>query len=77
MPDITMCTGVGCPLRARCYRATAIPWTRQSYFATPPVVFVDGGAMCDSFVAPFSELPLCVSCGEIRRPGHDLVCKSS
>lgn len=38
MPDITMCTGVGCPQRDQCYRATVAPLEhRQSYFQTPPV----------------------------------------
>lgn len=37
MPDITMCTGVGCPLKETCYRYKAKPdeWW-QSFFMTPP-----------------------------------------
>jgi hypothetical protein len=38
MPDISMCTGEGCPHKAACYRFTAKPtplW--QAYFTTPPV----------------------------------------
>lgn len=38
MPDITMCTGTGCPVAERCYRKRAMPhpfW--QSYFVSPPV----------------------------------------
>ena len=37
MPDITMCTGVGCPLKETCYRYKAKPdeyW--QSFFMKPP-----------------------------------------
>lgn len=37
MPDISMCSGKGCPLKDKCYRAVAIPdehW--QSYFAMAP-----------------------------------------
>lgn len=37
MVDITLCTGVGCPLSDKCYRANAIAdpvW--QSYFVKPP-----------------------------------------
>lgn len=38
MPDITMCSGEGCPLKESCYRYTAKPseyW--QSYFIDPPI----------------------------------------
>ena len=38
MPDITMCTGDGCPWKEQCYRHTAAPtplW--QSYFVKPPI----------------------------------------
>lgn len=37
MPDITMCEGTHCPLKAFCYRYTAQPtpsW--QAYFTDPP-----------------------------------------
>jgi hypothetical protein len=38
MPDITMCSGDGCPLKENCYRylAEADPY-RQSYFAEAPI----------------------------------------
>jgi hypothetical protein len=43
MPDITMCTGNGCPKRDSCYRFTVRPSRyAQSYFVTPPVK-PDGG----------------------------------
>jgi hypothetical protein len=38
MPDITMCSGVGCEQAEQCYRHRAIPNEfRQSFFMTPPV----------------------------------------
>jgi hypothetical protein len=47
MPDITMCTGEGCPLRKTCYRYTATPTPRrQAYFAAPTVEVIDGHAHC-------------------------------
>lgn len=36
MPDITMCNARSCPLRNTCYRFTAQPGRRQSYFAGFP-----------------------------------------
>lgn len=36
MPDITMCPGDKCPRKSDCYRATATPSERQSYFAWAP-----------------------------------------
>lgn len=37
MPDITMCSGEGCPAKDLCYRYTAKPnQYRQSYFIDPP-----------------------------------------
>lgn len=38
MPDITMCSGEGCPLKESCHRFTAKPNEyRQSYFVDPPI----------------------------------------
>ena len=38
MPDITMCSGEGCPVKESCYRFTAKPNEyRQSYFVEPPI----------------------------------------
>ena len=34
--DVTMCPGVGCPLRARCYRARALPEGRQDWLGRLP-----------------------------------------
>lgn len=36
-PDISMCTGDKCPTRETCYRYTAKPSPRQSYFVDPPI----------------------------------------
>ena len=46
MPDITMCTGERCPLKQICYRHTATPSERQSYFGQPPVL----GGTCEYFL---------------------------
>lgn len=38
MPDIAMCTGVGCKYKESCYRFVAKPSeNRQSYFKEPPI----------------------------------------
>ena len=36
MPDITMCDGVNCPLKMKCYRFLAKPDGLQSYFVDTP-----------------------------------------
>jgi hypothetical protein len=36
MPDITMCSGHGCPLKNQCYRFRALTYGRQDYFGRPP-----------------------------------------
>jgi len=36
MADISMCSGFECPLRDTCYRYTAKPSERQSWFIKPP-----------------------------------------
>lgn len=38
MPDISMCAGEGCPIKKSCYRFTAKPLERQSYFESPPIL---------------------------------------
>jgi hypothetical protein len=46
MPDISMCTGTGCPLKETCYRHTAQPNERgQSWFGNPPIV----AGKCDHY----------------------------
>lgn len=37
MADITMCKGEGCELKYTCYRYTAKPSIRQSYFVITPI----------------------------------------
>lgn len=36
MPDITMCSGKGCPIKDGCYRYYTKPSQWQSYFTEPP-----------------------------------------
>ena len=36
MPDMTMCSGVECPLKETCYRYKAVPGFMQSHFAEVP-----------------------------------------
>lgn len=46
MPDISMCTGEGCPLKNKCFRHKAVENEyRQSYFMVVP--YKDG--QCDEF----------------------------
>ena len=45
MPDITMCNGVGCSDRDKCYRHTATPSEYQSWFMDTPLEGTD----CDYF----------------------------
>jgi len=37
MPDITMCSGDGCPKKQSCYRYTAKASDYQSFFMNPPI----------------------------------------
>lgn len=37
MPDITMCTGEGCPRVLDCYRYTARPSKRDQSYMDPPI----------------------------------------
>lgn len=36
MPDIAKCWGGDCPVKENCFRYTAKPSDRQSYFVNPP-----------------------------------------
>jgi hypothetical protein len=45
MPDMTMCSGKGCPVASKCYRFTATPSSYQSYFSSPPY----DGKYCDMY----------------------------
>ena len=50
MADITMCSGVGCRVKDKCYRFTAArcEWG-QSYFFKPPLEVKDEVLICDHF----------------------------
>lgn len=37
MPDISMCSGEGCPQKNKCHRHTAKASDYQSYFMTSPI----------------------------------------
>jgi hypothetical protein len=56
MPDITMCSGDGCPLKDECFRYTATPSPRQSYFVKAPFKKENGKVMCDHFWESDMEL---------------------
>lgn len=59
MPDITMCNGHNCPIRVNCYRYTAIPSDRQSYFLETPIRIENGKLKCDHYWGdndPFEQL---------------------
>jgi hypothetical protein len=47
MADISMCTGLNCPLKENCYRHKATPGIWQSYFTIPP--YIKELEECDSF----------------------------
>ena len=51
MSDITMCSGVGCDLKHKCYRFTAERSDRQSWFTKVPLK--DGN--CEMFWGEKSE----------------------
>lgn len=48
MPDISMCAGGVCPIRHNCYRFTAKPGARQSYFMEVP--YHDESGACSYFI---------------------------
>jgi len=47
MPDITMCPGETCSKKYQCYRFSATPDEKQSYFAEVPV---DWNGKCEYFM---------------------------
>jgi hypothetical protein len=54
MPDITKCSGIGCPHKEKCYRYTSKPdphW--QSYFTEPPI---KENEKCDCYWGEGGEL---------------------
>jgi len=49
MPDITMCQGIECPYKLKCYRHNATPSEhRQAYFTKVP--YDKGKNKCDFFI---------------------------
>lgn len=50
MPDITMCPGEDCPVRDSCYRFTATPHERQSYYMLEPIVSLEPFE-CEGYIA--------------------------
>jgi hypothetical protein len=51
MPDISMCTGGKLPMCQHCYRRTAKPSERQSFFGTPP----DKDGKCEYYWANYTS----------------------
>jgi hypothetical protein len=51
MPDITMCPGVDCIIKNKCYRYTAPPSEyRQSFFTSSPLQIIDeNNQKCDHY----------------------------
>lgn len=73
MPDITMCTGEGCPHRDHCYRFTATPdEQRQSYWKLPPIEPSGWCRWFDPSAARwFGPLWRCNACGtQLWTPGR-------
>jgi len=48
MADIEMCEYLECPLRTKCYRATAKP-SEYQYYTKNPSRIVNGKFQCDMF----------------------------
>lgn len=69
MPDISMCSGMQCPQKEKCYLYRAIPSERQAYFTYPPYE----GEECEYFqsfddkrrVRPVNEI--CVSSSMVEQ----------
>jgi len=51
MSDITMCDGIDCPIRDRCYRFRAIPDDYQHYFIKIPYEY----DYCEKFISMKEE----------------------
>lgn len=50
MPDVTLCKSKKCPLRKKCYRATAKADKYQSYFVDEDLFKIDGKhVICEYF----------------------------
>ena len=51
MSDITMCEGIGCPIREKCYRYMAIDDRIQYYFIKTPFKY----DFCGKFISAEEE----------------------
>jgi hypothetical protein len=54
MSDVTMCDGIYCPIRSKCYRYCAIPNYYQFYFIKTPFEY----EYCDKFISLQEEQDL-------------------
>jgi hypothetical protein len=52
MSDITMCEGIGCPIREKCYRFRAEAILIQHYFIKIPYEY----SHCDKFISYEDEV---------------------
>jgi len=56
MADITMCSGVNCPVKEKCYRFTANKCEYgQSFFFSPPLKTIYNTLICEMFWGENSE----------------------
>ena len=53
--DIALCSYQGCPVRGKCYRATATP-SQYQYYVTNPSKIVNGKFECDMFWGDEADL---------------------
>lgn len=54
MSDITMCEGIDCPIRSKCYRFMNIPSDYQHYFIKTPFEY----DYCDKFISYEEEIDI-------------------
>ena len=67
MADITMCRGEHCPRAAKCYRHTATPSERQSWFTVAPGEFhTPWEFSCEEFLPNRIDVRLADSANEER-----------
>ena len=52
MSDITMCEGIGCPIREKCYRFLTDAEFMQHYFLKTPYEY----SHCDKFISYDEEM---------------------
>jgi len=49
MADITMCSGIGCRVKDKCYRFTAVRCEFQDVWENPPLEVKDDVLVCEMF----------------------------